>query len=64
MAKTAFVDTDECIGCELCATNCPGAFRMNDDGKAECYDSSGASEEEIQSEAIDVCPVGCIHWQD
>jgi ferredoxin len=46
----------------MCAGNLPDVFRMNDDGKAECYDPEGASEEEIQSEAIDVCPVSCIHW--
>jgi ferredoxin len=64
MAKIAWVDKDECIGCELCATNCPNAFRMDDDGKAECYDSSGATEDEIQSNAIDICPVACIHWHE
>lgn len=64
MAKTPWVDKDECIGCELCVTNCPTVFRMDDNGKAECYDAGGATEEEIQSEAIDACPVSCIHWQE
>lgn len=64
MAKAPSVDKDECIGCELCVSNCPGVFRMDEDGKAECFDASGATEEEIQSEAIDACPVSCIHWQE
>ena len=63
MAKTPWVDKDECIGCELCVNNCPNVFRIDGDGKAECYDSRGATEVEIQSEAIDACPVSCIHWQ-
>ncbi len=62
MAKNVVVDQDQCISCGMCVGNLPDVFRMNDDGKAECYDPEGASEEEIQSEAIDVCPVSCIHW--
>jgi len=63
MAKTPWVDKDECISCELCVNNCPGVFRMDDDGKAICYDATGASEDDIQN-AIDQCPVSCIHWQE
>jgi ferredoxin len=61
--KKAFVDQDTCIGCGICANNLPDVFRMNEDGKAECFDSAGADEDVIQHEAIDVCPVACICWQ-
>lgn len=64
MEKTPWVDKDECIGCELCVSNYPDVFRMDDDGKAECFNASGATEAEIQSEAIDACPVSCIQWQE
>lgn len=64
MTKTPWVDKDECIGCGLCISNCPGVFRMDEEGKAECFDASGATEEEIQNGAIDACPVSCIHWQE
>ncbi|MDY0191149.1 MAG: ferredoxin [Desulfuromonas sp.] len=64
MAKTPWVDQEECIGCELCVSNCPEVFRMEDSGKAQCYAPEGAPEETIQSEAIDTCPVSCIHWRD
>jgi len=37
---------------------------MDDDGKAVCYDATGSSEADIQSNAIDLCPVSCIHWQE
>ncbi len=64
MAKKPWVDQEECISCELCVNNCPDVFRINDEGKAECYNAEGASEEDIQDNAIDACPVSCIHWQE
>lgn len=64
MPKTAFVDQDECISCGLCVGNLPEVFRFADNGKAEVYDPAGASEETIQAQAIDICPVSCICWQE
>jgi len=64
MAKTPYVDKEECISCQLCVTNLPDVFRMDEDDKAECYNPTGATEEEIQLNAIDVCPVTCIHWEE
>lgn len=63
MAGKAWVDEDACIGCGLCVGNLPEVFRFADNGKAECYDPEGAAADEIQREAMDVCPVSCIHWQ-
>ena len=62
MPKKLYVDQDICISCELCVTTAPEVFRMNDDNVAEVFDPSGASEELIK-EAIDTCPVTCIHWE-
>jgi ferredoxin len=62
MAKQVYVDKEVCISCELCVSMVPAVFRMGDDGVAEAFDSTGASEKEIQ-DAIDSCPVNCIHWQ-
>lgn len=64
MAREAWVDKDACISCGLCINNLPDVFRFDDDGKAECYDPEGGGEDEIQSEAIDACPVSCIHWKE
>ena len=64
MAKEPWVDQDTCISCGLCTDNVPEVFRFDDSGKAECYDPAGASEEEIQNNAVDVCPVTCIHWKE
>jgi len=63
MAKEVYVDQDECTSCGLCVDSLPAVFRFADNGKAECYDSGGASEQEIQDNAIDICPVSCIHWK-
>jgi len=62
MAKKPYIDEDVCIGCELCANTVPEVFRMREDNIAEVYDPEGAPEENIQ-EAIDNCPVNCIHWE-
>jgi ferredoxin len=64
MAEIPWVNQDECISCGLCVANLPGVFRFNDSGKAECFDPGGASKEDIQNNAIDICPVSCIQWQD
>jgi ferredoxin len=63
MAKVAWVNMVKCISCGLCISYVPSAFRLDDEGKAECYNPDGASEEKIQKYAIRMCPVPCIHWQ-
>ena len=62
MTREVFVDQDACIGCGLCASVVPEVFRLNDDGVSEVHDPAGAVESRIQ-EAIDSCPVSCIHWR-
>lgn len=63
MTKVPLVDQDMCIGCGMCVDNLPDVFHLANNGKAECFDPNGATEEEIQLQAIDVCPVTCIHWK-
>jgi ferredoxin len=62
--KTPYVDQDVCISCGLCTLNVPDVFRFAENGKAECYNPTGASEQVIQDDAIDVCPVSCITWKE
>jgi len=45
-------------------TNVPEVFRLAEHGKAEVFDPGGESEDTIQREAIDICPVSCIYWQE
>ena len=63
MPRIPFVDQEECTGCGLCEEICPEVFQMNEDNVSEVYDADGASEDKIQ-EAIDDCPVECIHWEE
>jgi len=63
MQREVFVDQDMCIACGICVTNLPDVFHFNDSGKADCFDQNGATEEEIQLQAIDLCPVTCICWK-
>lgn len=59
-----WVDQEACISCGLCVANVPEVFRFAEHGKAEVYDPGGAYESTIQQEAIDICPVSCIQWQE
>ena len=63
MACDVYVDQAECIGCGLCSEIAPGVFALNDEGVSVVIDSEGEGEDKIQ-EAIDECPVECIHWVD
>jgi len=62
MARTPVVNGEECISCGVCVDICPEVFRLNDRDVSEVHNPTGAPEEKIQ-EAIDSCPVQCIHWE-
>ncbi len=58
------VDEAVCIGCETCAELCPKIFRMDEmKRKAEVIFPGGGSKGCIE-EAMEACPVSCIHWED
>jgi len=57
-----FVDEFTCIGCRNCCNVCPSTFAIEDDwGRARVM-RQDADPVEKQQEAIDTCPVNCIHW--
>jgi ferredoxin len=62
MAKTVYVDENECTGCELCVDGLPEVFEMTPDGVSRVHNPNGADESRIQ-EMIDSCPAECIHWK-
>ncbi len=69
MLRIPVVDQDTCIGCETCTLVCPEVFRMEEkegghghDHKSVVYNPVGAPEGKIE-QAMDSCPVSCIHWE-
>jgi ferredoxin len=62
--KKSCDDTEECIGCESCVELCSDVFAFNEEEeKAEVIMPEGGPEDCIE-EAMDTCPVECIHWED
>src|SRR4028118_1550544 len=62
--KGVYVDEITCIGCKHCAHVARNTFYIEPDyGRSRVVRQDGDSEELIQ-EAIDTCPVDCIHWTD
>ncbi|CAG9462602.1 unnamed protein product [Pedinophyceae sp. YPF-701] len=57
-----FVDEQTCIGCRACAGVCPSTFAMEEEwGRARVAAQNNDPEDVVQ-EAMDTCPVNCIHW--
>jgi ferredoxin len=62
--KGVYVDEITCIGCKHCAHVARNTFYIEPDyGRSRVVRQDGDTEEVIQ-EAIDTCPVDCIHWLD
>ncbi len=60
--KAVWVDEAVCIGCRYCAHVAANTFVVEPDwGRSRVIRQDGDSTERIQ-EAIDTCPVDCIHW--
>lgn len=56
-----FVDEFSCIGCKNCANVAPEIFAIEEDfGRARACCQSGNPD--LVQQAIDSCPVDCIHW--
>lgn len=57
----AFVDEFSCIGCKNCANVAPDVFGIEEDfGRARVCNQAGNPA--LVQQAIDSCPVDCIHW--
>lgn len=60
--KAVWVDEAVCIGCRYCAHVATNTFVVEPQwGRSRAVRQDGDSTERIQ-EAIDTCPVDCIHW--
>jgi len=56
------VDQWECINCGTCVENTEHVFALPDDAKAVVVSQEGPMD--LIQDAIDACPVTCIHWTD
>ena len=62
--KGVYVDEVTCIGCKHCAHVARHTFYIEPDyGRSRVVRQDGDPDEIIQ-EAMDTCPVDCIHWVD
>lgn len=60
--KAVWVDEAACIGCRYCVHVATNTFLVDDHhGRSRAIRQNGDNNEIIQ-EAIDTCPVDCIHW--
>ncbi len=62
--KAIWVDEAACIGCQYCVHVATNTFIVDEDlGRSRVIRQNGDNVEVVQ-EAIDTCPVDCIHWVD
>ena len=60
--KAVWVDESRCIGCQYCVHVANNTFIVDEDyGRSRAIRQDGDNMEILQ-EAIDTCPVDCIHW--
>ena len=60
--KAVWVDEARCIGCQYCVHVASNTFTVDEfHGRSRAIRQDGDSSDLIQ-EAIDTCPVDCIHW--
>jgi len=60
--RAVWVNEAVCIGCRYCAHVATNTFVIEPQlGRSRAVRQDGDSTERIQ-EAIDTCPVDCIHW--
>ncbi|MEB3338203.1 MAG: ferredoxin [Leptolyngbyaceae bacterium] len=62
--KGVYVDEVTCIGCKHCAHVARNTFYIEPDYGRSRVIRQDADSPEIIQEAIDTCPVDCIHWVD
>ncbi|GFH17228.1 uncharacterized protein HaLaN_13814 [Haematococcus lacustris] len=60
-SRAVFVDEFSCIGCKQCVWHASATFRMEPEhGRSRVFAQWLDDEEHLQ-DAIDSCPVSCIH---
>ena len=54
------IDPELCVGCGLCASNCPEVFRMEGDKAVVCVGIVPLGQEELARQTTSDCPVEAI----
>jgi len=60
--RAVFVDESVCIGCRNCTHSAPDTFVMEEDFGRARVSMQWGNQEEFITEAVDMCPVDCIHY--
>ncbi len=64
MAKRVVIDTEECTGCETCVEMCPDVIEFVEADEVAVVIKEEGGDEDCIEEAIETCPVECIHWEE
>jgi ferredoxin len=63
MATNVTIETEECIGCQSCVELCPEVFGFDEDNEKAFVKESADPSASCIEEAVDTCPVECIHQE-
>jgi len=63
MSKKVFIETEECVGCQSCVELCPDVFGFDEESEKAFVIAAEGGPEACIDEAIETCPVECIHWE-
>ena len=71
MERKAYVDREICIGCKVCANECPEVFTVREapeyQNAFKSFPDDGVEQKKIADKVqkvIDFCPVQCISWKE
>ena len=64
MSRVVYIVEEECIACGMCQEICPEVFRLDDEKDVAVILKPEGGPEDLIQEAIDSCPVECIHWKE
>jgi ferredoxin len=64
VSRVVYIAEEECIGCGMCQDICPEVFKLDEETNVAKVIEPKEGPEDLVQEAIDACPVECIHWKE